>query len=251
MVGLFQTDGTNSGTTSDKGRLPIELAERDADLLSELQRHIPVHTYLGTRTRTTNFKTSSTSRFLHIYAQDARAEFERFEVTVGKKSDSIRPPTEEFSRPDYLRGILDGDGSIGFTAKGWPFISLVTASPRLAQHFCAEIEAVCGVKRSAKPNKRDGVCNVMVANGPAVALASWCYPAGSLAIQRKLAIALEVAKWQAPSTRFGRVQRAWTAEEDAVVLSHSINEAANLLSRTEKSVNIRRWRLSRQQLRDE
>ena len=59
MVGLFQTDGTNSGDPAGKGRLSIELAERDADLLPRLQCHIPVHSFIGTRTRKTNFASVS------------------------------------------------------------------------------------------------------------------------------------------------------------------------------------------------
>ncbi|MFE6859233.1 hypothetical protein [Nocardia sp. NPDC057668] len=246
MVGLFQTDGTHYGSTASKGRLSIELAARDAGVLTELQRHIPVHTLLGSRTRTTNFKSDSSTCFLHIYSRAARTEFERFGVPTGKKSDKIGPPPGEFSRSDYLRGILDGDGSIGFTAQGYPFISLITASSTLAQHFCAEIKAVCGVARSARPNKRDGVVNIMVANTSAVSLANWCYPVGAApTIERKYTAARKVALWEPPHSGFGRSIKAWTPEQDVVALSHSIAEAAALLGRTTQSVNLRRWRLRR------
>jgi hypothetical protein len=244
MVGLFQTDGTHSGDPSGKGRLSIEIAERDADLLPRLQRHIPVHSFIGTRTRKTNFASVSVTAYLHVYHRTARAEFERFGVLTGRKSEVIRPPSEEFSRPDYLRGLIDGDGAVGFTARGYPFVSLATASPFVAQHFCSEIEAVCSVKRTARRNGRDGMFNVLVANAPAVELARWCYPHGSLALSRKHAAASEIIEWTAPTARFGHTRKAWTAEEDAVVLSgRSVKEAAALLLRTEQSVNLRRWRL--------
>ncbi len=246
MVGLFQTDGTHSGSTSGKGRLTIELADRDASLLPDLQRLIPVHSHIGTRTRQTNFQSMYRTAFLHIYSQEARAEFERFGVLVGRKSNIVRPPSEDFCRPDYLRGIIDGDGSVGFTGKGYPFVSIVTTSPFLAQHICAEIAAVCGVERTARRNQRDGAFNIMVASGAAVALAEWCYPPGCLALPRKRTAAREVVCWTAPNNRFGRVQKPWTAEEDALLSTCSIAEAAALLGRTKQSVNLRRWRLRKQ-----
>ncbi len=247
MVGLFQTDATHSGSTSGKGRLTIEVSERDADILPRLQRHIPVHTHIGTRTRRTNYSDVYITSFMHIYSRAARAEFEEFGVLVGRKHDRIRPPVQDFSSPDYLRGIIDGDGAVGFTARGYPFISLVTASSFIAQYFCAEIAAVCGVTRTARRNRRDGVFNVMVANGPAVELARWCYPRRCLSIRRKAGAAHEIGRWVAPNLRYGCARRAWTRDEDAEILSNrTIKELAQLLGRTEKSVGMRRWRLSRQ-----
>ncbi|AYF74104.1 hypothetical protein D7D52_09755 [Nocardia yunnanensis] len=243
MVGLFQTDGSHYGSTAGKGKLSLELAARDGAFLTELQRHIPGHSVVRVRTRDTNFRTDYVTHCLEICTQAVRADFERFGVPTGRKSETIRPPTGDFSRPDYLRGIIDGDGSIGFTANGYPFISLVTTSPFIAEHFCAEIEAVCGVSRSARPNKRDGAVNVMIANAAAVALARWCYTPRSLAMPRKSTAAEQVSAWTAPSNRFGHTRKHWTAEDDEIVLLHPVPEAARLLERSEKSVYMRRWRL--------
>ncbi|MFJ1460723.1 hypothetical protein [Nocardia sp. N2S4-5] len=226
--------------------MSIEISERDADILPRLQRHIPVHTYIGARTRRTNFASVYVTNFLYMYSRTARVEFEEFGVLVGRKHDLIRPPDQEYSRPDYLRGIIDGDGAIGFTARGYPFISLVTASPFIAEHFCAEIASVCGVTRTARRNRRDGCFNVMVANGPAVELARWCYPWRCLSIRRKAAAAREVGRWVAPNLRYGCARKSWTDEEDAEILSdRTVKELAELLGRTESSVGMRRWRLGR------
>jgi len=94
-------------------------------------------------------------------------------LPVGRKSAIIAPPAEPFSHSDYLRGIIDADGSVGFTAKGWPFISLVTASPAIATFTCAEILRVTGTMRTTRPNARDGVMNIMIATDSAVEFARW------------------------------------------------------------------------------
>ncbi len=243
MVGLFQTDGSHYGSTAAKGRLTIELSDRDGKLLWELQRHLPCYSSVTTRTRDTNFKKAHVSRVLSVCAQEVRTKFEAFGVPVGKKSNIIQAPSQQFSRPDYLRGIIDGDGSIGFTAKGYPFVSIVTASKLLADHICTEIESICGVRRTARRNQRDSVFNIMVANEPAAALATWCYPTGCLSIRRKYLAARDVGSWIAPTTRFGGTSKAWTAEEDAELPFLSVARAATLFGRTEQSVKMRRWRL--------
>lgn len=67
-----------------------------------------------------------------------------------------------------------------------------------------------------------------------------------MALDRKAKAAGSIADWVAPSTRFAHTKKHWTATEDTILLATASNvEAAGLLSRTEKSVNIRRWRLTR------
>ncbi|MFI1913580.1 hypothetical protein [Nocardia sp. NPDC020380] len=121
-------------------------------------------------------------------------------------------------------------------------MSAVTASPYLAQHICAEISTVCAVERTARRNNRDGVYNIMVANGAAVDLARWCYQPGTLAMPRKRAAANEILEWTPPTTRFGHTQKKWMPEEDAILFDRPIKETAQLLGRTVQSVNLRRWR---------
>ena len=41
-----------------------------------------------------------------------------------------------------------------------------TASPLVAAFGCAEILRVTGVRRTANPNKRDGLVNLMIASDP-------------------------------------------------------------------------------------
>nr|BFF21307.1 hypothetical protein GCM10025730_48280 [Promicromonospora thailandica] len=77
----------------------------------------------------------------------------------------------------------------------------------------------------------------------AQALASWCYYEGALALPRKAAAASKIVAWEAPSSRYGVRRQAWTPDDDAVVRSHSADDAARILGRTLQSVAMRRWRL--------
>ena len=168
-------------------------------------------------------------------------------LPTGRKSATVAPPLTPFSVQDYLRGLIDGDGSVGFTRTGRPFVGFVTASQPLAEFFCAQALSVVGTHRTPNRNTRDGVYNLLVAADPAAPLAAWLYPDGCLALERKLekAAAL-VAAWTRPTGMRARPlagARRWTAQEDADVFTGSIREAAKRLGRSEKSVNIRRSRL--------
>lgn len=89
----------------------------------------------------------------------------------------------------------------------------------------------------------------MVVNLAAARLAAWAWHAdGVLGIDRKRAAACEVRLWRPDPTRAGRygvVKRRWSAAEDAIVLSQSLEDAAASLGRTVSSVSTRRWRLTR------
>ena len=128
-----------------------------------------------------------------------------------------------------------------------PFVSFITASEPMVRHVEAEILRVTGAVRQTRRNVRDSAFNVMVANGPAAVLAAYAWGAGvGPTIARKSAKAREVAGWQPPEGRAGRYgvpRRSWTPADDAIVLSHEAREAAEILDRTLKSVDIRKWRL--------
>lgn len=110
--------------------------------------------------------------------------------------------------------------------------------------FCAQVLAITGAVRTAKPNTRDRAYNPMVANDPAASLARWLYPADCLALERKRRAAAEVSAWIRPATMRATARcRRWTAEDDAVVLAMSEHDAAIQLGRTRQAVHLRCWRL--------
>jgi hypothetical protein len=201
ITGFIQTDGSHSGDPEKKGRITIELAVRDELHLEAIAAALPWRTSLRKRTRQTNFSTGDyTTVILHLFAQDARRFFAAAGVTPGQKSATVGPPTTPFAAPDYVRGIIDGDGSVGFTGRGYPFISIVTASERLARYLCDVMAEVCMVRRTAGRNARDGVYNIMVTSTAAQALAIWCYYDGALALPRKAIAATETRPSRASVT---------------------------------------------------
>lgn len=244
VFGFMQADGHHYAGRGQKGRISVEIKAGDADLLRAMQQAIPWRTTITFRTRTTNFAESAESAVLNLCALEGRTRLLELGLPVGRKSAIIAPPAEPFSHSDYLRGLFDADGSVGFAANGMPFLSIVTASPAIAEFAAAEILRITGTRRTVRPNKRDGVMNLMVASDPATMLARWLYEGACIALERKRSAAVAVAAWTRPQGMRARsTPKRWTAADDAVVLQLPQREAARQLGRTARSVKMRRWRL--------
>jgi hypothetical protein len=213
FFGFVQADGTHSGRCDTKGSVVIELS---------------VHT-------TTTWT---------LCSREARLMLACLGLPPCRKSGAIAPPSMAFSRRDYMRGLIDADGSVGITSAGLPFVGFTTASPEMSRFVCDTAFDVTGERRTVNPNTRDGVYNFMLTREAAVTLASWLYYDGCLALRRKHAGAEQASRWRRPPGMKVRPPRqAWTAEHDRVVQEMGISEAAGVLGRTEQSVRLRRWRL--------
>lgn len=250
FFGFFQTDGHLSRGRGRKGTASIELSARDASILIAFSTLFApeLRSQVSYRTRSTNFAEHHVAATWTAHDMGFRDELVRLGVPVGRKSVTVAPPTGTFDRRSYLRGLVDGDGSIGFTARGRPFVGFTTASSAMKDFFCFEIYEITGAARSIRRNTRDGVFNGMVTMESAATLAAWLYPPACLALERKHRIAKQVASWTRPATmRPPHSRRSWTSEEDQVALSMPIRVAAEQLGRSVTSVNVRRWRLRQTQ----
>lgn len=211
LLGFLLGDGTLSRGRGRKGRLSIELARRDEELLHDLMAVLPGGS-LTRRVRVTNFSAESHTSILTWCRQDVRDAVAAAGMPYGRKDSLIAPPPVQHSPRDVARGFFDADGSLGFTARGFPFLSLVTKSPRMAQWWVDLLKAHCGATRTCRPNSRDGVANVMVQGEPAVAFAGWLYGSGGLALRRKAVAAQQVLLWRRPEGMRAPAQpRSWTA----------------------------------------
>lgn len=245
MFAFLQADGHLTQGVGNKGRLAVELSARDAPILEEFQRLCPFNSSIRYRTRTTNFKADHTSVMWTVCAREFREELQALGLPVGRKSEIVAPPTVPFSERDYLRGLIDADGSVGRTAQDLPFVSLTTKSDAMAVFTAGDAERLCGARRRLNRNKRDSIYNVLFLNEAAVALAADLYYPGCLALPRKKASADRASSWVRPPTMgFAPPRRSWTPEEDEVILAAASMElAATRLDRTLKSCKIRHWRL--------
>ncbi|MFF4449182.1 hypothetical protein [Streptomyces sp. NPDC001502] len=245
MFGFLQADGHLAQGAGQKGHLSIEISERDIHILRDFQALTPYHSSITQRTRATNFAESHTSATWTLCSLEARSAINRLGMPYGRKSMTIKPPRVEFSRRDYLRGVIDADGSVGYTGKGLPFVSLTTASTAVGAYLCHFTKKVTGAQRTIKRNARDAIYNILYTKEAAVELAAHLYYDGCLGLERKKAKAAEIRGWIRPADMRGAPpRRRWTPKDDEILLQLNDPAAAGVaLNRTEQSCSMRLWRL--------
>lgn len=247
MYGFIQTDGHMYSTTRDRGRVSVEIGEQDKGVLETFMTLVPYHSKLTYRTRVTNFSQSHASVQWRVYDKRFRDCLLSLGMPYGKKSGIIAPPLCPYSEIDYFRGILDGDGSFGITARSYPFLALVTASSALAEAYVTFLSKSIGTVKKLNLNTRDRIYNLSIFREDAQLMASILYYDGCLALTRKKQSAQLVSQWQRPDSmrKIDYKRKWWTLEEDAFILSHSMEESVIALGRTERSIKVRLWRISK------
>ncbi len=153
IVGLLQTDG-HLHEYKGKGKLSIELSEKDADIIYRIAPMINSTYSITKRVRTTNFKENYVSVLLTVCTINVRKKYKEYGLPVGKKSNIIAPPEIPYFETDYYRGIIDGDGSVGITSTNKPFISLFTKSRILIESYKQFVLKITGIERNVSVNKR-------------------------------------------------------------------------------------------------
>ncbi|MGA4840337.1 LAGLIDADG family homing endonuclease [Streptomyces sp. G45] len=199
----------------------------------------------GQRTRSTNFAKTHTSAMWSMCSLEARTRINALGLPYGRKSKDISPPQVALRARDYLRGIVDADGSVGYTSQGFPFVSLTTASTAIATFFRDHARDLTGAERAIKRNARDDIYNVLYTKEAAQALAADLYYPDCLSLQRRQVKTEALAAWTRPAgMRVAPARRRWTPEEDQALLrAGSSAAAADLLGRSEMSCSMRLWRL--------
>ena len=101
---------------------------------------------------------------MHCHNQDFIQWCENNCFPIRNKTEQLSLPIE-YSEPDFWRGVIDGDGSIGLkNVEQQPFLSLATKSELLKEGFCDYIHKLTGFRPNVNRNKRDNIFNETKAN---------------------------------------------------------------------------------------
>ncbi len=226
-------------------KLSIEISERDVELLEKMSTWFDVPSYLTKRTRDTNFSDNYTAAALTIHTREFCQDLLSLGLTSGRKSESVVVP-DGVMLPHFYRGLLDADGSLGVTGNGYPFVSLSTKSGPMAGSYTDFLVKYTGYKKVCSPNQRDQSYNLVVLKEHAQGLVSDLWGAGGPRLARKEKAAKDVLAWERPDgMRVVSQRKAWSPEDNKIVMGYPVGEAAALLSRSQQSVISQRARLRR------
>lgn len=246
MIGFFHADGSLSAYSRNRGKFEIELSRKDRKILKKFQRMIPCHSRYRERTRDTNFKNTYRSAILTVNDLHFRNFLKSVGCPVGRKDLIIAPPNPLPYPISYFRGYADGNGSVGFTETGTPFLSVTTNSDAIKDFVLSFLFKRFGLRKKVSRNTRDNIYNIMVTRENAVALSRLLYLRGGLCLSRKKKAAKEIQNWKNPFPKANR--RTWFSDEDEIVLKFSVEKAAKKLKRSERSIKMRHWRLNQQRI---
>ena len=244
FAGLVASDGN-----IERKRIRIEISERDEDIIYRLKDEFPSGTITHRNREMDVFGSKYSSNTIKFNLCDVKfiRNFCRdFSIPVGAKSHILHfPKLDEGSERHYMRGYIDGDGSVGFTATNRPFISLITVSSEFAKGYCDFLQRHLGIIKTTSPNTRDKAHNICLPGDKAVPLATLLYKDCSIAMKRKQEAANDIMAWKRPYARTASSPKRWTDEEDAILKTNTNSQAVILLNRPIKSIKIRRWRLNK------
>jgi hypothetical protein len=244
MFGFLQADGHLYQGPGRKGNLTVEVSAADRPILEQFAAIVPCYSSITERVRDTNFKNAHRSAVWTVSDLDFREALMALGFPPGRKSNVVVIPSVPFSRPDYFRGLVDADGSLGLARDGLPFISLTTASDSLAGGYIDFVSEVTGNRKNGRRNSRDGIYNITVMREAATTLIATLYYDDCLALRRKIEKARQAVIWVRPDgMRRSPNRKSWTEDQDAFILSHTLEESMNALGRTDHSVKVRLRRL--------
>ena len=242
IFGLLATDGSLYLTNQNRGKITLEVNIKDKDICEKLFHIIP-NSSLSERTRNTNFKDGYHSVIFSNHQLSFRQEMIDFGFPVEDKTNNISVPIQEYSERDFWRGVIDGDGSLGFIDDGSPFLSLVTKSEDLKEEYCKMLLEKFEIEKNINRNKRDNVYNITIKNEDAINVIHYLYDNSTLFLDRKYQKAFEIYQWVRTVPK-APPRKKWTPEQDEYILTHTIEESMNYLNRTKQSIRTRLYRLN-------
>jgi len=90
--------------------------------------------------------------------------------------------------------------------------------------------------------------NIVISKEDAIKFCNEIYPENCLSMDRKYIIAQSIKSWKRPyNMRRIDPRKRWNPEDDQFILQHAIEESMELFDISEKSVQMRLWRLKKQQ----
>lgn len=212
LFGLFGTDGSIKRNRNNTHIYDITLELIDNDIIEKINNKIE-NCSLSERFRDTNFKKNYHSYVLRCHNKEILQWCEINGMPLRDKTNCIAPPIGNYSKPDFWRGVIDGDGSIGIkTVECQPFISLVTKSELLKEAFCDYIYELTGFRPNLHRNKRDGIYNITVHGEKALIITKAIYQDADIYLQRKYDKFLEIQHWTKKNMK-GVVRKKWTTQE--------------------------------------
>ena len=202
LYGLLITDGFIVADKRDNKiyyKVGIELQEKDKDILEKLLELLP-EGHINCRKRDTNFKKNYICYNFYYYKQDLIEWLYENGFPQQNKTENSCPPIGIYDEEAFWRGVIDGDGSLGFltvkkTNSKTPFLFLTTKSEQLKDCYLSYLYKNFNITKNVHRNARDNIYNIGVTGRKANKISCKIYNNATIYLNRKYEKYLESKKW--------------------------------------------------------
>ena len=245
FIGFLQTDGY-----IHRKYVSIEINDIDVHILNKFQENLG-----GTvryRTRNTNFKKNSRLAAWRKGSVDFVKELNKIGLPCGKKSKSAYPITiDKDLKRHYIRGLIDGDGSLLISSDNIPMIGFTTASDKMSEFYISWLRNI-GINVNIHKNKRDNIWNIAVTREKAQQVSHILYDNCLISLNRKQKKSQEITSWKRPTSLKKQICNTdrWTTSELNILGKHNLKASEiirlNVLpERTTNAIKIKCHRLKK------
>lgn len=195
FYGLVLADGSLIREERNRGRVSIELSSKDAKPLELFSIGLPWKSRVSRRDRISPYNGSNFSSTTYVcHSKGLREQLVDIGFPLCEKSFTCYAPSTLVESKAFWRGYFDGDGSLGVTSRGFPFLSLTLVSEELTEQYYDLVQKLTGFRPKVNRNKRDNVRNVVLTRDKAIKLAQWMYEDSTVFIPRKKDIAMKIVE---------------------------------------------------------
>ncbi len=183
FCGLLYTDGSVT-----KNRVSISLQKQDSVIVWRLRSFLKATHPIRTIAANNSYKNSQPSVLLGVSSAQLAQSLQQYGIVPNKSTRQI-PPMSMLSNPHWWRGVVDGDGSVGFRKSGRPYV-YITGSKATCEQFIWFGREYADFDVSIQPN--NSIWQVTINGYPCQPIIRAMYHGTSLAIPRKLNNAVEI-----------------------------------------------------------
>lgn len=241
FLGFVQTDGYLS-----RKYVGFSLNAKDRHILEEFEKHFGGK--VSDRVRNTNFKNDSQLSEWRLNSVEFVKDLNALGIPCGKKARRIKPIKMSAAlERHYIRGLVDGDGSLSVNAAGVPYLGFTTDSIVMKRYFRKFLQRF-DIDLNPDRNSRDSIYNFCIARTSAQPIATYLYDRSTVYLKRKKAIADKFRSWTSP-IRGKKIN--WTKAEIAILVRSDFDAKnviqQNLLSnRSNEAISLKCSSLKRQ-----
>ena len=235
FIGFIQTDGSMA-----RKYVQSEINERDSSIFKQFQKEFGGR--ISCRTKFCKFPKKDKIYESHLSRWRLGSvafveDLNKLGMSLGTKHKKVIPikMPKKLER-HYIRGLIDGDGSLGFSSGQLPFVGFTTASTMM-RDYISDVVLRFNIQSKPNRNQRDEIYNLRLVNENAVKFVIFLYVNSSIYLPRKKAIAKKIVKWtRPPKAKYGKAHR-WTQKEIDIVKTMECNIASIISSNKIKRSN--------------